>query len=230
MKVHALILAGGRGQRAGYSIPKQFIPIGGIPLIARTIKAFQNHGAVSSITVVSPPEFLVKIIEIKNEYSLDKIINIVEGGATRQESSRKAVDSLSCAPDDIVLIHDAARPFVSNSVITRVIDVSGIEGAAEPCIMTADTVAEVDSSGRIVSIPLRENLRLCQTPQGFRYDIIRNAHINAANEGITVSDDISLVLLNGGTAFAVDGDARNIKITSAGDFLTAEAILKSGGL
>ena len=225
--VHALILAGGRGTRAGFDIPKQFIELSGVPLIIRTLREFDGHPAVDSITVAVPPESIRDTREISERYGIGKLAKVVAGGATRQQSSFIAVNSLNCSDDDIVLIHDAARPFAGADLISRVIEAAGREGAAEPAIPVTDTVFAVSPEGKIISVPDRKGLVLSQTPQGFRFRIIMDAHEKGAARGIAADDDISLVVKNGGNAVLVKGSAVNIKITDRMDFIIAEALLKS---
>ena len=224
MKVHAVILAGGKGERAGFDTPKQFVDIAGEPLIVKTLRRFNNHGRIDSIIVASPEEYINKINDIFASCNISKALKAVQGGAARQESAFKALSSLDCADNDIVLIHDAARPFCDDELISRVIDAAAVAGAAEPVIPVTDTVARIDRNKNIESVLDRNSLVQCQTPQGFRFNIIMDAHKNAIAGGISAGDDITLVLENGGSAAAVDGNIKNMKVTSRLDFIIAEAI------
>lgn len=224
MKIHAVILAGGKGERAGFDTPKQFVDISGEPLIVKTLRRFENHDRINSIIVASAEEYINTINDMFIRYGISKAFKAVQGGAARQESSFKALSSLGCPDHDIVLIHDAARPFCDDDLINRVIDAAVDTGAAEPVIPVTDTIARINRNGNIESVLDRNNLVQCQTPQGFRFGIIMDAHNNAMRAGVSAGDDITLVLQNGGRAAAVDGSLRNIKITTGLDFIIAGAI------
>ncbi|MDA3901373.1 MAG: 2-C-methyl-D-erythritol 4-phosphate cytidylyltransferase [Spirochaetes bacterium] len=222
---HALILAGGTGSRTGVGIPKQMFLINGIPLIIYTIQVFQNCEEINSITVVSHPDYCSQITEYAKQYSIDKLISVIEGGENRQSSSRIGVESLNAGNNDIVLIHDAARPFVTEKIILSATATATEHGAAAATVPSTDTVY-ITENNRLVSIPKRQTLRNAQTPQAFRHSIITHAHQNALKEGISdASDDTILVLKAGYNVVLLEGSISNIKITSAEDLVLAERIL-----
>jgi 2-C-methyl-D-erythritol 4-phosphate cytidylyltransferase/2-C-methyl-D-erythritol 2,4-cyclodiphosphate synthase len=152
-----------------------------------------------------------------------------EGGATRQASVRAGLEALSARAPDIVLIHDAARPFVSGDVISRAIEAAEFTGAAIPVVAVTDTVKLVDASGNIEATPERARLRIAQTPQAFRFDVILDAHRRAAREGrADFTDDAALAEWAGLTVATFEGDVANMKMTTPEDFVREEARLASG--
>ncbi len=151
-----------------------------------------------------------------------------KGGATRQESVRAGLEALVATKPDIVLIHDAARPFVSAALISRAIDAASVTGAAIPAIPVADTIKLVDAGGLIEATPERARLRIAQTPQSFRFDAILEAHRRAAREGRDdFTDDAALAEWAGLTVATFEGDAANMKLTTPEDFVREEARLAS---
>jgi 2-C-methyl-D-erythritol 4-phosphate cytidylyltransferase / 2-C-methyl-D-erythritol 2,4-cyclodiphosphate synthase len=150
------------------------------------------------------------------------------GGATRQASVHAGLEALSSQKPDVVLIHDAARPFVSAALISRAIDAASATGAAIPAIAVADTIKLVDASGNIEATPERARLRIAQTPQAFRFDVILEAHRRAAREGRSdFTDDAALAEWTGLTVATFEGDAENMKLTTQEDFVREEARLTS---
>lgn len=228
MKVYAVILAGGRGSRLGSEIPKQFLMLGRKPLIAWSVDTFESSESIDGITIVVPKEFAEKTKKLARELKWGKIIGIAEGGATRQASSKNGIDSLACEDDDILLLHDAARPFVKQETIRDCISVAKEYGAAASYVPVSDTIAEI-RNGQVTGILPRETLYSAQTPQAFRCGIIRQAHAAAASMGEhSATDDVSLVLAAGFPAAAAQGDPNNFKITGAEDYARAEQAVKNG--
>jgi 2-C-methyl-D-erythritol 4-phosphate cytidylyltransferase len=228
MSVYAIILAGGTGSRTGNAIPKQFIPICGKPLICHTIDRFEQNYGVNEIIIVSHPDYIPTMTDLVSESSFHKVTHIVQGSETRQGSSWNGLVACKGSQGDIILIHDAARPFVSDRIITDVIISAGEHGASLPSIPPADTIFEhVD--GRIIGNVLDRNTLMCaQTPQGFEFKIIMNAHEKAIEDKLeNATDDTGLVMRTGIDCAIVRGDVDNIKITTALDFIIAEAIMKS---
>jgi len=225
---YAVILAGGTGSRMGLDIPKQFALLKDKPLIAYTLEAFQNHSEIEAIICVSHPSYMNTIASIAAKYSISKLLKVIEGGSTRQESSYRAIQGYSFSSDDILLIHDAARPFVSAKSISDIIQQTVIHGSANLCTAATDTIIETDGNGRIKRIPERKFLMYVQTPQGFRYPVLRKAHDEAlARNEKNATDDISLVLAAGEVPAIVNGTTGNFKITTADDFARAEAVIQN---
>jgi 2-C-methyl-D-erythritol 4-phosphate cytidylyltransferase / 2-C-methyl-D-erythritol 2,4-cyclodiphosphate synthase len=221
----AILVAAGRGLRAGAGGPKQYRSIGGQPVIYRAMEPFSNHPQVSHVQPVLHHDdvamFSVAVAGLRHE-------GPAEGGATRQDSVRAGLEALAAHKPDIVLIHDAARPFVSMDVISRAIEAAERTGAAIPVIPVTDTVKLVSTSGHIEATPERARLRIAQTPQAFRFDVILDAHRRAAQEGrADFTDDAALAEWAGLTVATFEGDVANMKMTTPEDFVREEARLAS---
>ncbi|MEJ0025645.1 MAG: bifunctional 2-C-methyl-D-erythritol 4-phosphate cytidylyltransferase/2-C-methyl-D-erythritol 2,4-cyclodiphosphate synthase [Rhizomicrobium sp.] len=219
--IAVLIVAAGRGERAGGPVPKQYAPLLGKPILRRSIEAFARHPKVTAIQVAIGPDQDRAYAEAVD--GLDLLAPIV-GGATRQESVRRGLEALSSALPDIVLIHDAARPLVSKEVIDGVIAAleSGSDGAV-PLLAVADTLKRSDD-GKWTTVS-REGLHRAQTPQGFKFTKILRAHRHYAAQEVT--DDMALAELAGLHIAAVAGEDANMKVTEPKDFALAEMHLRA---
>ena len=225
-KKYAIILAGGTGTRMGTDIPKQFLHINNKPVIVYTIEAFQNHPVIDGIIIVIHADYKDQVERLKIEYELSKIIRIIPGGETRQGSSYNAVNGYNFMDDDILLFHDAVRPFVTGDIIDECVKETLKYGAAGVCVKTTDTIVQSSTENFIESMPDRDSLRNEQTPQCFKYKIIREAHEKAREDNyINATDDVRLLLNIGRRVKIVEGSYENIKITTAGDLALAEAIV-----
>ena len=223
---HVLILAGGSGTRLGSDTPKQFLDLAGRPVISWSMTAFERVDEIAGIVVACPVAWREKVRAIAADNRIEKIIAVTAGGETRQLSAYNALRAIDFSDDDIVLIHDAARPFVSAKMIRECFDGAREHGAAAAYVKAVDTVAEL-KDGFVRRIPDREALYYAQTPQAFRYGIIRRAHEEALAKGDRdASDDVRLVMIAGIEVKAVEGDYRNIKITSERDMEIAETIAR----
>ena len=213
----AVIVAAGSGTRFGGL--KQFASLGGRPLVEWSCEAFQTHPRIDDIVLVLPET------SAKPEYvrCFPKIIDVVLGGARRQDSVRAGVERLDARRTGHVLVHDGARPLVPAEVIDRVLTAAKNYGGAVPVIFSEDTLKEIDAD-RIVRTLDREGIGRVQTPQGFTYDLLRRALAAAFDAGISGPDEASLVEHLGETVAVVLGDPRNIKITTPLDLIIAEAI------
>ena len=181
MSVTALIVAAGRGVRAAgfkFMIPKQYRPVGGVPMLTRAIAAFAGHPSVDDVIVVIQPEDS-GLYQVASQSFSSRLRPPVAGGAERQDSVRSGLEALAANPPDRVLIHDAARPFVEPSLITRVIANLDEHEATLPCVPVTDTLT-VAKDGRVTGTLPRDELWRAQTPQGFRFDSIIAAHRAAA--------------------------------------------------
>lgn len=219
-KVVAVVLAGGVGKRMGGPVPKQFLELAGKPIIIHTLEKFAASPLITDIVVVCHKDHIQKLEDLTKEYSVGKIYKIVAGGAVRQESSYIGVKN---CPEgtEIVLIHDAVRPFIDNDLIKSIVEASRETGAAGPVVETGDTIV-VHEGGFIKSIPDRATLGRIQTPQGFKFEEIIAAHKETLARGITdCTDDCGLILSCGGKVATVEGSLKNIKITSREDLVTA---------
>ncbi|MBJ6724786.1 2-C-methyl-D-erythritol 4-phosphate cytidylyltransferase [Geomesophilobacter sediminis] len=226
-RTFALIPAAGMGKRMGADTNKQYLLLDGIPILAHTLKVFQDAPFISGIYVVSPEaEIPFCRSEVVERYGISKVRAIVKGGAERQHSVRNglyAMDDLD--PEDVVLIHDGVRPFISEAVLEQAAAAAREGSGAVVAVPVKDTV-KVAVDGLITQTPPRETLWLAQTPQAFRYAIIRAAHEAAVNEGFLGTDDASLLERQGAKLTIVPGDYKNIKITTPEDLVLAQAFLK----
>jgi 2-C-methyl-D-erythritol 4-phosphate cytidylyltransferase/2-C-methyl-D-erythritol 2,4-cyclodiphosphate synthase len=223
MHVTAIIAAGGTGSRLGAGAPKQFLDLGGRPILEHSVRALAEHPRVSELIVAlpaesagAPPSWLSACVKVR----------VVAGGARRQDSVANAFDTIT--DSEVVLIHDAARPFVSPELISRSIDAALAYGAAIAATAVSDTVKQVQpgENGPVVhgTIP-RESIYLAQTPQAFRREILADA-IALGRSGVEATDEAALAEQAGHAVHVVEGDAGNVKITTAADLGRARERLK----
>jgi 2-C-methyl-D-erythritol 4-phosphate cytidylyltransferase len=229
MKTHAIILAGGNGDRFGAEMPKQFIRLAGDPIIVRTLRTFAS-APIDSIVIVAHPNWLTETHELVEGAELPVPARVVVGGLTRNESTAKGLASLEAEDDDIIVIHDAVRPLVPLEVILRSIEpvMSGRADATDTVIPSADTLVIVEGED-VVDIPDRGRFRRGQTPQVFRKHILARAYAAAIRAGdLTATDDCSLVLRHvpGARIVALPGDEMNLKITTRTDLIMADRMLQ----
>lgn len=222
----AVILASGSGSRSGLDIPKQFYKIKEKTVLEYSIEAFERHSGINSILIVSNPDFIDLTEKLSFKYS--KTAAVIEGGSYRQNSSYNGIKALENKNIDNVLIHDAARPFVSNDIISRCLSALETCSAVNTAVPSADTIIQIDENNIITNVPDRKMLRRCQTPQCFRYSLIKKAHELAFKEGYNAaSDDCSLILkYNLAPVYVIEGAEENIKITYPMDIKRAEEMLK----
>jgi 2-C-methyl-D-erythritol 4-phosphate cytidylyltransferase / 2-C-methyl-D-erythritol 2,4-cyclodiphosphate synthase len=220
-----VLVAAGRGLRAGAGGPKQYREIGGVPVIYRAMEAFSRHADVFAVQPVVNPDdsaiFTAAVAGLSHEAP-------VNGGATRQASVLAGLEALARHKPDIVLIHDAARPFVSEGVITRAIDAASRTGAAIPVVPVTDTIKITGENDNVEDTPDRARLRIAQTPQSFRFDVILEAHRRAAKDRRSdFTDDAAIAEWAGLTVATFEGDVANMKLTTPEDFVREEARLAS---
>jgi 2-C-methyl-D-erythritol 4-phosphate cytidylyltransferase/2-C-methyl-D-erythritol 2,4-cyclodiphosphate synthase len=219
----AIIVAAGRGLRAGSGGPKQYRTIGGRTVISRAMEPFCGHPQIFAVQPVLNPDDTAMFNQAVSEMRYQPP---ARGGATRQESVRAGLEALAGQSPDIVLIHDAARPFVTPQLISRAIDAADATGAAVPAIAVTDTIKQVDANGQVEATPDRAWLRIAQTPQAFRFDVILDAHRRAAKDGRSdFTDDAALAEWAGLTVATFEGDPANVKLTTPEDFVREEARL-----
>ncbi|AVT81498.1 bifunctional 2-C-methyl-D-erythritol 4-phosphate cytidylyltransferase/2-C-methyl-D-erythritol 2,4-cyclodiphosphate synthase [Rhodopseudomonas palustris] len=219
----AIIVAAGRGLRAGAGGPKQYRTLAGRPVIARAMEPFCTHPGVMAVQPVTNPDdtemFNAAVAGLNFRPA-------VGGGATRQASVRAGLEALAELKPDIVLIHDAARCFVTQELISRAITAAGATGAALPVVAVTDTIKQVDANGAVDATPDRATLRIAQTPQAFRFDVILDAHRRAAQDGRDeFTDDAAIAEWAGLTVSTFEGDANNMKMTTPEDFAREESRL-----
>jgi 2-C-methyl-D-erythritol 4-phosphate cytidylyltransferase/2-C-methyl-D-erythritol 2,4-cyclodiphosphate synthase len=197
--------------------------IGGKTVIFRAMEAFCRHPQVFAVQPVLNPDDAAAFNAAVSELHHEPPAN---GGATRQASVLAGLEALAVQKPDVVLIHDAARPFVSAALISRAIDAASRTGAAVPAIPVTDTIKQVGETGNVEGTPDRARLRIAQTPQAFRFDVILDAHRRAAREGRSdFTDDAALAEWAGLTVATFEGDAANMKLTTPEDFIREEARL-----
>jgi 2-C-methyl-D-erythritol 4-phosphate cytidylyltransferase/2-C-methyl-D-erythritol 2,4-cyclodiphosphate synthase len=214
LHVSAIIAAGGRGSRVGAGQPKQLLEIAGVAMLQRTVEAFLHHPRVSEVVVALPPE----ILSAPPPYlqSTAKLLTLVAGGARRQDSVALAFEHVS--PDaDIVVVHDAARPFVSAALIDRTVAAAVEHGAALAALRATDTVKRGNAAGLVVQTVPRDEVYLAQTPQAFHASVLRLA----LESGADATDEAMLVERAGLPVRLVEGDPENVKITTAADVALA---------
>ncbi|HEY0331129.1 MAG TPA: bifunctional 2-C-methyl-D-erythritol 4-phosphate cytidylyltransferase/2-C-methyl-D-erythritol 2,4-cyclodiphosphate synthase [Rhodopseudomonas sp.] len=222
-KTAAIIVAGGRGLRAGAGGPKQYRTLAGQPVIFRAMQPFCTHSEIFAVQPVTSPD--------DSELFQQAVAGLsyqppAAGGATRQGSVRAGLEALADQAPDIVLIHDAARPFVDAALISRAIKAAEITGAAVPAVAVTDTIKLIGDTGLVEATPERARLRIAQTPQAFCFDVILDAHRRAAREGRDdFTDDAALAEWAGLTVATFEGDVANMKLTTPQDFVREETRL-----
>jgi 2-C-methyl-D-erythritol 4-phosphate cytidylyltransferase len=221
----AILLGAGVGRRIGADEPKAFLRIGGRPMLAVAAGAAAASPSVTSVVVTAPPGW-----EDRAAAALDGLgppVVVVPGGVTRQASVRAALEAL---PDgiEVVAVHDAARPFASPELFSEVVSAvaAGADGAI-PVVPITDTVKRLHD-GWIAGTEPREQLALAQTPQGFRTEVLREAHDRAARAGVDLTDDAAVLEWAGFSVLALQGDPTNVKITTLLDLALAEARMGNG--
>lgn len=223
MSVLAIIPAAGMGVRMGSGTPKQFLSLDGVPIFVHTVRKFSGSGAIDVIYLGVRPEEMERVRQALASERLAKPVQLVSGGATRHDTVEKALEA---APPDteVVLVHDAVRPFVELEMISRVVEAARRDGAVILGIPSVDTVKQVERRTILGTLP-RERIVLAQTPQAFRYSILRDAFTHARAEGYLGTDESSLVERLGTTVTVLMGSDRNIKITKPSDLALARLYL-----
>lgn len=217
----AVIVAAGSASRMG-GIDKVMAPLGGEPVILRTVRAFQETDAIREIVIVTREDLIMPVSDLCA--GLDKVKAVVVGGGSRQESVWLGLNALSKGME-LAAIQDGARPLVTPELIDRTVRAAHSYGAAAPAIPVKDTI-KVEKSGLIESTPDRSTLRAVQTPQVFDFDLLRGALQKARNDGAEVTDDCSAVERLGMKIRLVEGEERNLKVTTPLDLKIAELLLE----
>ena len=217
----AVIVAAGSASRMG-GIDKVMAPLGGEPMICRTVRAFQISPVIREIVIVTRPDLIAPITDLCKDF--DKVTTVTAGGSSRQESVEKGLAALS---DKVKLaaIQDGARPLISQEVIDRTVRAAHTYGAAAPGIPVKDTI-KVVSGGIIASTPDRSTLQAVQTPQVFDYDLLRGALEKARADKAELTDDCSAVERLKMSVKMVEGEERNLKVTTPLDLKIAEMLLE----
>jgi 2-C-methyl-D-erythritol 4-phosphate cytidylyltransferase len=228
MRVSAIVLAAGEGSRLGGSVPKAFASIAGRPLVLRTLERIFSVRMIERVTLVVGAAQLERCEALlKADPALrDRPWHLQVGGATRQQSAQRGLEK--AGESDLILIHDAARPFVSVELIVRCIEAAMRHDAAVPGLPAHDTIKVVTQDHWVERTLERDSLWEIQTPQVFRRELIVAAHANAVSAGLEVSDDALAVERYGKPVFVVQGERLNFKITVPEDVWLAELLLREG--
>jgi 2-C-methyl-D-erythritol 4-phosphate cytidylyltransferase len=229
MQVFAILPAAGLGTRMAGPQPKQFLSLGGIPILIHSLRAFASVPRISHISVAVRKTELERVQSQIAEYGFADRVQVVEGGDTRQESVTHALAALKADPDDIVLVHDAVRPLIDAATIDRTIDAVQQHGAAIVGVPAVDTIKQVERTahGAIVTATIpRESIVYAQTPQGFRFGLLQSALSEATADGFTGTDEASVIERAGHPVAVVLGTHSNLKITQPGDLELAEFYLQ----
>lgn len=222
MTVTALIPAAGKGVRLGADKPKAFVDVGGQPMLTRAVSGVLASGVVDRVVVMVPVDLIDATAEL-----VPASVRVIAGGAERVDSVRAGLQTLTDgAPDDIVLVHDAARCLTPAAVFGRVVAAAADRywAGAIPGVPVADTIKTVNAAGGVTGTPQRSGLRAIQTPQGFRLDVLRKAYAHDGLDGVA-TDDAGLVEALGGAVRVVEGDPLAFKITTEWDLRAAERVL-----
>ncbi len=218
-RITAIIPAGGAGTRLGSRTPKQFLKVAGVPILAATVRHFASHPDIDRVVVAAPPKLVHRTERLLRKYARGVRLSVVAGGAERQESVWQA---LRAAPADteIIVVHDAVRPFITRPLIDAVVRAAGDVGAAICALPITETVKRV--RGDLVETTLdRSALWTVQTPQAFHASLLREAHEKARRDGVVGTDDAMLVERLGHPVRVVRGSEANVKITTAEDLRRA---------
>lgn len=217
----AVIVAAGSASRMG-GIDKVMAALGGEPMIARTVRAFQQCGAIADIVIVTRPDLIRPISALCAQ--MDKVRMVVAGGQSRQESVALGLNALPKGVE-LAAVHDGARPLITDAVIDRTVRAANSYGAAAPAVPVKDTI-KVVRGGLVTDTPDRASLQAVQTPQVFDFDLLRGALKKAAEDAAAVTDDCSAVERLGMAVKIVEGDERNLKVTTPMDLKIAEMLLE----
>ena len=219
----AVIVAAGTASRMG-GIDKVMAPLKGEPMIVHTVRAFQNCDVIREIVIVTRGDLLVPVMDLCHKF--DKVQAVIVGGASRQESVERGLDMMSVGTK-LVAVQDGARPLITWQVIDRTVRAANSYGAAAPAVPVKDTI-KVVAGGIVKETPDRSALQAVQTPQVFDLDLLKGALAKARLEDAAITDDCSAVELLGMSVKIVEGDERNIKVTTPMDLKIAELLLEDG--
>jgi 2-C-methyl-D-erythritol 4-phosphate cytidylyltransferase len=223
----AIIAAAGSGNRMASDRPKQFLELGGVPILLHTLKRFEQCDSIQEVIVVLPAEESAGFLSLAAKSGLRKLSKVVPGGITRADSVKRGLAAVRAATAEIVAVHDGVRPFVTPDEIDSTVAAASESGAAVLVAPVNDTIKEV-SDGKIIGTLERRVLRRALTPQCFRFAILQRAFANADVNDPRFTDESALVERLGVEVSIVEGSPQNIKITTQEDLVIAESILKTG--
>lgn len=225
-RLGVVVVAAGKGSRMQSTISKQFMTLKDKPILVHTIEVFERMREVAEIVIVTGAADIERVNQYKKQYNFHKIKTVVPGGADRQDSVYEGLKAIS---DKVewVLIHDGVRPLISQEAIKRVWAGARRTGAAVLAVPVKDTIKQVSESGEIIATPQRTSLRAIQTPQAFRRSVIQEAYEQAKEKGWQGTDDASFAEYMGHSVMTIEGDYRNLKITTPEDLAIAEILLQA---
>lgn len=227
MKTLALITAAGKGQRMHSEVPKQYLLLGGKPILAQTLSVFVKCPDIDGIYVIVPQDQMEKVQrEIIEKYRIQKVLKVVRGGKTRQQSVYNGLKAIR-SDCDIVVVHDGVRPLVTEGLITESIQAARKNGAAVVAVPARDTVKRSLTGKKLKTLD-RNEIWMAQTPQSFQFSLLLKAYQKAEEDGIQATDDAFLVERLGHPITLIQGDYTNIKITTPEDLALAEALFDRG--
>ena len=229
LRVVAIVPAAGRGLRMNHHLPKQYLPLGGKPIVARTLLRLQSFAVIDEIFLAvgrEEKEYCER--EIVKKYGLTKVCQVIEGGEKRQDSVYNALEKIEGGAS-LIVVHDGVRPFLTENVLMEAVAQANIHKAAVVAVPITDTIKVAKQHGFIERTLPRDDLWAVQTPQVFEYGLILDAHRKARKDNFLATDDASLLERMGYSAKVVEGSTENIKITTAEDLIMAEAILREFG-
>lgn len=213
MGIKLIIPASGKGIRFGGNLPKQFLKIDGKEILAHSVSAFHSVKSIDEIIISTRKEYFERIKLIIRKNNFYKVKRIVEGGKLRQDSVYRGLMNLECGEKDLILIHDAVRPFVSPEIILKIIKTLKKEKCVVPGLPVSETMKKTDGKNYVMKTIDRENLWSIQTPQGFRCDILKKSFEKAIRDNFTGTDESSLAEYSGYRVKVIKGERENIKIT-----------------
>ena len=227
MKCTLIVPAAGRGRRFESSLPKQFLKLCDVPILIQTLRIFDNIDEIVDIIIPTHKDYFTQIELMVKEYEFAKKIILIEGGNQRQDSVKNAIDICSGYDNEIILIHDAVRPFASTGLVRRLIETASIYGAAIPAVEVKDTTKSIDSDHFVTRTMNRSVLRSVQTPQVFRKEILIKSFDYCYANNFIVTDDASMAEAAGFQVKVIDGEETNFKITTPLDFALGEIIMQN---
>ncbi|NLI92340.1 MAG: 2-C-methyl-D-erythritol 4-phosphate cytidylyltransferase [Peptococcaceae bacterium] len=224
-KISAIIPAAGRGQRMGGQGNKLFLELAGTPVLLLTLKTFENCPYIKQIIIPAALQDIPRIKQMVHDNGIKKVSAIFEGGKERQDSVFKALRVLGPEEKQVV-IHDGARPLLTLPDLQNFLEAAEGLGAATMAVPPKDTIKKIDKENWVVETPLRESLRLIQTPQFFERELLEKVHILASRQGFYATDDAALMEWQGYPVKVLAGSYENLKVTTPEDIFLAEAILQ----
>jgi 2-C-methyl-D-erythritol 4-phosphate cytidylyltransferase len=223
MKIYVIIPAGGKGLRSGSATPKQYRKFKGKELIVYTLETFQKNKLISEIIISAEPAYFGLLTKLKKKYKLTKLKTIVKGGKKRQDSVYNGLKSLDAKKNDLIIVHDAARPLLPGDILTNAIKTATTKGNALVCVKAGDTI--IKGTNTVEEYIDRNNVRYVQTPQIFRYFDLKMAMQKAFDDNFYGTDESVLIKRIGKSINIVEGSFLNFKITTKADFKVLKKLI-----